>query len=324
VQALDDARQLPLGDVSGRLLELDQRVDHRAGQEEREGEGQHHHDHEQQQVVQQLPLGGDDDRPVGPDRLVAELPRHHAEGLHPLAAGLEPLLREHLQPRGLTANQQQRLQVAGLLHPRRVHRARVQLLLGGRGGRLEAGQLALAQARGGGQPLILLVVEAPGDGDRGAEPALEAGRLRGLRQRHEGVQVAGELAMADGGGDTVGHLEDVADGAAIEGEGVGRGERAPVDVPPRGGQPFHPGHGRRQRQLAGCLAADQIAAHRDERLQRSGQSAATMSAVRAPQSKPATIALSIPSASIKAIVSTARADCRPLRSVSSERKRVVR
>ena len=48
-----------------------------------------------------------------------------------------------------------------------------------------------------------------------------------------------------------------------------------------------------------------------------------MSAVRAPQSKPATTAVSMPSASIKAIVSTASAACSPLRTVSSERKRVV-
>ena len=40
-----------------------------------------------------------------------------------------------------------------------------------------------------------------------------------------------------------------------------------------------------------------------------------MSAVRAPQSKPATIALSISSASINAMASTARTDCCPLRNV---------
>jgi hypothetical protein len=56
---------------------------------------------------------------------------------------------------------------------------------------------------------------------------------------------------------------------------------------------------------------------------RSGQSAATTSAVRAPQSAPATTAFSIPRASINATVSTARTDCCPLRNVSSERKRVV-
>ena len=58
-------------------------------------------------------------------------------------------------------------------------------------------------------------------------------------------------------------------------------------------------------------------------MQRSGQSAATMSAVRAPQSKPAMIAFSILSASIKAMMSTATADGWPLRTVSLDRKRVV-
>jgi hypothetical protein len=48
-----------------------------------------------------------------------------------------------------------------------------------------------------------------------------------------------------------------------------------------------------------------------------------MSAVRAPQSKPATIAFWMPSASIKATMSTAIAACWPLRSVSAERNRVV-
>ena len=48
-------------------------------------------------------------------------------------------------------------------------------------------------------------------------------------------------------------------------------------------------------------------------MQRSGQSAATMLAVRAPQSKPARIAFSILSASIKAMMSTASADGWPLR-----------
>ena len=48
-------------------------------------------------------------------------------------------------------------------------------------------------------------------------------------------------------------------------------------------------------------------------MQRSGQSAATMLAVRAPQSKPARIAFSILSASIKAMTSTASADGWPLR-----------
>ena len=52
-------------------------------------------------------------------------------------------------------------------------------------------------------------------------------------------------------------------------------------------------------------------------------SAATMSALRAPQSNPATTAVSIPRASIRAIVSSASAACSPLRTVSPERKRVV-
>ena len=58
-------------------------------------------------------------------------------------------------------------------------------------------------------------------------------------------------------------------------------------------------------------------------LHRSGHSAAMTFAVRAPQSKPPMIAEVMPSASISAIASTARAACWPLRLVSSERKRVV-
>ena len=54
---------------------------------------------------------------------------------------------------------------------------------------------------------------------------------------------------------------------------------------------------------------------------RCGQIAATMPAVRAPQSKPATTALSIFSASIRAMTSVASAPCWPLRGVSAERKR---
>ena len=68
----------------------------------------------------------------------------------------------------------------------------------------------------------------------------------------------------------------------------------------------------RQRLLVG-LAADQIAADRDQRLDARGQIAATMPAVRAPQSKPATTALSIFSASIRAMTSVASAPCWPLR-----------
>jgi hypothetical protein len=58
-------------------------------------------------------------------------------------------------------------------------------------------------------------------------------------------------------------------------------------------------------------------------LQRSGQSAATMLAVRAPQSKPASVARWILSASINATASRATAEGWPLRTVSPERKRVV-
>jgi hypothetical protein len=53
------------------------------------------------------------------------------------------------------------------------------------------------------------------------------------------------------------------------------------------------------------------------------QIAARMTAVRAPQSKPATIALSISSASSSAIASIAMAACWPFRNVSSDVKRVV-
>jgi hypothetical protein len=61
-----------------------------------------------------------------------------------------------------------------------------------------------------------------------------------------------------------------------------------------------------------------VAADGDERL-----SAAMIPAVREPQSKPATIAFWILSASIKAMASTAIAACSPFRIVSSDRKRVV-
>ncbi|MNL41861.1 hypothetical protein D3C87_1642880 [compost metagenome] len=56
--------------------------------------------------------------------------------------------------------------------------------------------------------------------------------------------------------------------------------------------------------------------------QRSGHSAAMMSAVRAPQSKPAMTARSIFNASISAMMSAAMAACWPLRGVSDDRKRV--
>jgi hypothetical protein len=58
-------------------------------------------------------------------------------------------------------------------------------------------------------------------------------------------------------------------------------------------------------------------------LQRSGQSAATMFTVRAPQSQPAIVAFSMRSASIRAMTSAATADCWPLRLVSLDKKRVV-
>ena len=48
-----------------------------------------------------------------------------------------------------------------------------------------------------------------------------------------------------------------------------------------------------------------------------------MSAVRAPQSNPATIAVSMSSASISAISVDRQAACWPLRTVSSDRNRVV-
>jgi hypothetical protein len=51
-------------------------------------------------------------------------------------------------------------------------------------------------------------------------------------------------------------------------------------------------------------------------LQRSGQSAAMMLAVRAPQSKPAMVAFSILRASINAMISRATTDYCPLRTVS--------
>src|SRR5262245_28079739 len=58
-------------------------------------------------------------------------------------------------------------------------------------------------------------------------------------------------------------------------------------------------------------------------LQRCGQSAATMLAVRAPQSKAPTVALSILSAPIKAMASTASADCWPVRGVSLARRAIT-
>lgn len=58
-------------------------------------------------------------------------------------------------------------------------------------------------------------------------------------------------------------------------------------------------------------------------MQRSGQSTAMMSAVRAPQSNPARIAFSIFSASMSAMMSSAITDCWALRNVLSDRNRVV-
>jgi hypothetical protein len=109
------------------------------------------------------------------------------------------------------------------------------------------------------------------------------------------------------------------------------GEVAPVGVVPGpaafGGEvvlvpPLQLGRWR-QRKPAGLLAADQIPAHRGKPRQRSGQSAATMAAVRVPQSKPARIARSISRASSSAMMPRASAACSPLRSVASDRKRVV-
>ena len=69
------------------------------------------------------------------------------------------------------------------------------------------------------------------------------------------------------------------------------------------------------------LAADQVPADRDK-----GRAAVRprRRADRGPQSKPARTALAIPSASISAMTSAARAACWPFRSVPSDRKRVVR
>src|SRR3954447_4105793 len=58
-------------------------------------------------------------------------------------------------------------------------------------------------------------------------------------------------------------------------------------------------------------------------LTRSGQSAETILTVRAPQSKPARVALRILSASIRSMTSTASAAGWPLRTASLERKRVA-
>ena len=71
------------------------------------------------------------------------------------------------------------------------------------------------------------------------------------------------------------------------------------------------------------LAVDTVALMDALGIEKAVQSAATTSAVRAPQSAPARTAFSIPRASINATVSIARTDCCPLRNVSSERKRVV-
>ena len=70
--------------------------------------------------------------------------------------------------------------------------------------------------------------------------------------------------------------------------------------------------------LPGCRSDNR--SRRPVALQRSGQSAAMMSAVRAPQSNPARIAFSILSASIKAMMSTASADGWPLRTAVTRKK----
>jgi hypothetical protein len=79
----------------------------------------------------------------------------------------------------------------------------------------------------------------------------------------------------------------------------------------------------RQRRLVGFLAADQITAHGDQALQRSGQSAAMMSAVRPPQSKPGEDRLLDLESIHQAMMSRGDRRCWPLRNVSLERKRVV-
>src|SRR5512133_278461 len=80
---------------------------------------------------------------------------------------------------------------------------------------------------------------------------------------------------------------------------------------------------RRQRQLAGLLAANQVPAHRDEPLAALGPQRRHDVGIRAPQSKPAKIAPSISSTSNKAMTSSASAACSPLRNVSPDRNRVV-
>ena len=80
---------------------------------------------------------------------------------------------------------------------------------------------------------------------------------------------------------------------------------------------------RRQRHLAGFLAADQVAAHGDQRLAAlRPERRDDIGRPRAPI-EAGDVAFSILSASIKAMMSTANADCWPLRNVSLERKRVV-
>src|SRR5580692_11629774 len=77
----------------------------------------------------------------------------------------------------------------------------------------------------------------------------------------------------------------------------------------------------RQRDLAGCLSADQITAHRNDSLAAFWPEHGDV--IRAPQSKPAIIALSILSASIKWIMSRATTEGWPFRTVSLERNLVV-
>jgi hypothetical protein len=80
---------------------------------------------------------------------------------------------------------------------------------------------------------------------------------------------------------------------------------------------------RRQRRLVGGLAADQVAAHRDQGLaavrpQRRDDAGRPGAPVEAAQD-----GLFNPSASISAMTSAARAACWPLRGVSPDRKRVI-
>jgi hypothetical protein len=65
--------------------------------------------------------------------------------------------------------------------------------------RLEMAQLVLASARRGRQQLLVAPLEAAGDGRHRPEPALEAGRLPGLRQRRQCAELPAERAAVRAG-----------------------------------------------------------------------------------------------------------------------------